>query len=81
LRRGVKASRRQLGKANARAQALPRPASVYAVYRQGTAAASRAFCAAHEARIRQVKVQIEARWKRVASRRVDGDFLRSASSG
>jgi hypothetical protein len=55
-------------KAISSAQALPRPASVYAVYRQGTAAASRAFWAAHEARVRLIKAGIEARWKRVASR-------------
>jgi hypothetical protein len=42
--------------------------SVYAVYRRGTAAASRAFWAAHEARIREINARIEAKWKRVASR-------------
>lgn len=44
------------------------PKTVYARYRQGTAAASRAYWAAHEARISQIKARIEARWKRVASR-------------
>jgi hypothetical protein len=45
-----------------------RPEDVYAGYRHGTAAASRAFWAAHEARIRLIKSRIEAKWKRVASR-------------
>lgn len=44
------------------------PKAVYARYRQGTAVASRAFWAAHEARISLIKARIEARWKRVASR-------------
>lgn len=44
------------------------PKTVYARYRQGTAAASRAYWAAHEARISLIKARIEARWKRVASR-------------
>ncbi|SDJ00317.1 Transglycosylase SLT domain-containing protein [Bradyrhizobium sp. Rc2d] len=44
------------------------PKAVYARYRQGTAAASRAYWAAHEARISQIKARLEARWKRVASR-------------
>ena len=44
------------------------PKAVYARYRQGTAAASRAYWAAHEARISQIKARIKARWKRVASR-------------
>jgi hypothetical protein len=44
------------------------PKTVYAHYRQGTAAASRAYWAAHEARISQIKARIGARWKRVASR-------------
>jgi Transglycosylase SLT domain len=52
----------------ASAQALPRPTSVYATYRQGTAAASRAFWAAHDARVRLIRARIEARWNRVASR-------------
>jgi Transglycosylase SLT domain len=55
-------------KATSGAQALPRPASVYAIYRQGTAAASRAFWAAHDARVRLIRARIEARWNRVASR-------------
>ncbi|PIT01910.1 murein transglycosylase [Bradyrhizobium nitroreducens] len=44
------------------------PKAVYARYRQGSAAASRAYWAAHEAKISQIKARIEARWKRVASR-------------
>lgn len=44
------------------------PKAVYARYRQGTVAASRAYWAAHEARISLIKARIEARWKRVASR-------------
>jgi hypothetical protein len=40
---------------------------VYAQYRQGTPAASRAFWAAHEARIRAIKARIESRWHRLAS--------------
>ncbi len=44
------------------------PKAVYARYRQGTAAASRAYWAAHEARVSQIKARIAARWKRVASR-------------
>jgi hypothetical protein len=49
-------------------QAPAQPKAVYARYRQGTAAASRAYWAAHEARISLIKARIEARWKRVASR-------------
>jgi soluble lytic murein transglycosylase-like protein len=45
-----------------------RPTDVYATYKHGTAAASRAFWAAHEARIRAVKARIEAKWRRVASK-------------
>lgn len=44
------------------------PKDVYAQYRQGTPAASRAFWAAHEARIRALKARIESRWRRLASR-------------
>jgi hypothetical protein len=44
------------------------PVDVYAQYRQGTPAASRAFWAVHEARIRAMTAQIEARWHRVTSR-------------
>jgi transglycosylase-like protein with SLT domain len=44
------------------------PKDVYAQYRQGTPAASRAFWAAHEARVRAIKARIEARWHRLASR-------------
>jgi len=44
------------------------PKEVYAQYRQGTPAASRAFWAVHEARIRAIKERIESRWGRLASR-------------
>jgi len=44
------------------------PKDVYLQYRQGTPAASRAFWAAHEARIRAIKARIESRWRRSASR-------------
>lgn len=44
------------------------PKDVYAQYKQGTPAASRAFWAVHEARIRAIKARIEARWHRLASR-------------
>jgi soluble lytic murein transglycosylase-like protein len=44
------------------------PKDVYAQYRQGTPAASRAFWAAHEARVRMIKARIESRWHRLASR-------------
>ncbi|QPF81607.1 transglycosylase SLT domain-containing protein [Bradyrhizobium genosp. L] len=47
----------------------PRPADVYARLRQGTPAASRAFWAVHEARVRAIKAKIEAKWsRRVAAR-------------
>jgi hypothetical protein len=49
-------------------KASAEPKDVYARYRQGTAAASRAYWAAQEARVRLVKARIEAKWKRVASR-------------
>ncbi|MBR0719740.1 lytic transglycosylase domain-containing protein [Bradyrhizobium liaoningense] len=45
-----------------------RPTDVYAIYKRGTPAASRAFWTAHEARIRAVKARLEAKWRRVASR-------------
>jgi Transglycosylase SLT domain len=45
-----------------------RPTEVYARYKQGTAAASRAFWAAHEARVRAINARIESKWRRVASR-------------
>lgn len=48
--------------------ALTQPKDVYARYRQGTAAASRAYWAAQETRVSLIKARIEARWKRVASR-------------
>jgi hypothetical protein len=44
------------------------PKDVYARYRQGTPAASRAFWAAREARVRTITAQLEAKWRRVASR-------------
>jgi hypothetical protein len=44
------------------------PKDVYAQYRQGTPAASRAFWAAHEARVRAIKARIASRWHRLASR-------------
>jgi len=44
------------------------PRGVYAGYRCGTAAASRAFWAAHEARVGRINARIEARWKRTALR-------------
>ncbi len=54
---------------SARNEELPvEPKEVYARYRQGTAAASRAYWAAQEARIRLINSRIEARWKRVATR-------------
>ncbi len=51
-----------------KSKATVRPKDVYASLRQGTPAASRAYWAAHEARIQTIKAQIESRWKRVASR-------------
>jgi len=45
-----------------------RPTDVYARYKQGTQAASRAYWAAHEARIRAINARIESKWRRVASR-------------
>ncbi|MDA9444707.1 murein transglycosylase [Bradyrhizobium sp. CCBAU 51745] len=47
---------------------LAQPKDVYARYTRGTAAASRAYWAAHEARVSRIKARIEARWKRTASR-------------
>lgn len=47
---------------------IVQPRAVYARYRQGTAAASRAYWVAHEARVSQIKARIAGRWKRVASR-------------
>jgi hypothetical protein len=45
------------------------PKDVYAQYRQGTPAASRAFWVAQETRVRAIKARIEARWhRRMASR-------------
>ncbi|WP_298872075.1 transglycosylase SLT domain-containing protein [uncultured Bradyrhizobium sp.] len=47
---------------------LAQPKDVYAHYIRGTAAASRAYWAAHEARVSRIKARIEARWRRTASR-------------
>jgi transglycosylase-like protein with SLT domain len=47
---------------------LASPTAVYAHYRQGTAAASQAFWAAHDARVRAITARIESKWRRVASR-------------
>jgi soluble lytic murein transglycosylase-like protein len=47
---------------------LNSPKDIYARYRQGTPAASRAFWAAREARVRTITAQLEAKWRRVASR-------------
>ena len=47
---------------------LAPPTAVYARYRRGTAAASKAFWARHEARVRAITARIESRWRRVASR-------------
>jgi hypothetical protein len=44
------------------------PTDVYARYKRGTPEASRAFWVAHEAHVRAVTAQIEARWRRMASR-------------
>jgi hypothetical protein len=40
-----------------------RPRDVYAHYKQGTQAASRAFWAVHDARIRAISKRLEARWR------------------
>jgi soluble lytic murein transglycosylase-like protein len=42
------------------------PKDVYAQYRQGTPAASRAFWVAHEARVRAIKARIESGWPRLS---------------
>jgi soluble lytic murein transglycosylase-like protein len=44
------------------------PKAVYAQYKRGTAAASRAFWSAQEARVRAIKARLDAKWGRVASR-------------
>jgi len=44
------------------------PQAVYGRYKQGTAAASRAFWSVHDARVRAIKARIEAKWRSVASR-------------
>lgn len=43
-------------------RATVRPTDVYAGYKRGTPAASRAFWTMHEARIRAMKASIEAKW-------------------
>ena len=55
-------------KPETRSKTPVQPKAAYARYRQGTAAASRAYWAAHEARISRIKARIEGRRKRVASR-------------
>jgi hypothetical protein len=48
---------------------LPKtPTAVYARYRQGSAAASRAFWATHDARVHAITARLESKWRRVASR-------------
>jgi soluble lytic murein transglycosylase-like protein len=47
---------------------LVRPTDVYATFRRGTPEASRAFWAAHEARVHAIVATIEAKWRPVASR-------------
>jgi hypothetical protein len=47
---------------------LAAPQAVYARFKQGTAAASRAFWSVQEARVRAIKARIEAKWRSVASR-------------
>ncbi len=47
---------------------LVRPTGIYATYRRGTPQASRAFWAAHEARVHTLVAKIEAKWQGVASR-------------
>jgi Transglycosylase SLT domain len=44
------------------------PKAVYAQYRRGTPAASHAFWAAQEARVRAIKARLAAKWGRMASR-------------
>ncbi len=44
------------------------PKRVYARLKQGTPAASRAYWAAHEARVRAIKSRLASKWQRVASR-------------
>jgi Transglycosylase SLT domain len=46
---------------------LVRPMDVYATYRRGTPEASRAFWAAHEARVHAIVARIEGKWRSVAS--------------
>ena len=44
------------------------PKGAYQRFRQGTPAASRAFWASHEARIRAIKARVASKWHRMASR-------------
>lgn len=62
------ASQASSSQANPSQPSAVRPTAVYARYKQGTAAASRAFWAAHEARVRAINARIESKWRRVASR-------------
>ncbi|MGY4502605.1 hypothetical protein ACVWYH_006562 [Bradyrhizobium sp. GM24.11] len=62
----TKSARSQKTQAQSKSQTQPK--DVYARYRRGTAAASRAYWAAHEARVSRIKARIEARWRRTASR-------------
>ncbi|MFK4560544.1 hypothetical protein ABIF94_001138 [Bradyrhizobium ottawaense] len=64
----IKAAAAAPAKPASRPKVAAQPKAVYARYRQGTAAASRAYWAAHEARVSRIKARIEAKWKRVASR-------------
>lgn len=48
--------------------ALPAPKTVYARFRQGTAAASKAYWQAQEARVRMITARLRAKWHRVALR-------------
>jgi hypothetical protein len=50
------------------AAVIAEPQRVYARYKQGTTAASRAFWAAHDARVRAIRMQVASKWRRVASR-------------
>jgi hypothetical protein len=47
---------------------IAEPQRVYGKYKQGTAAASRAFWAAKEAQVRAIKMRLASKWRRVASR-------------
>lgn len=51
-----------------KAAIMAEPQLVYGKYRQGTAAASRAFWTAKEAQVRAIKARLASKWRRVASR-------------